>query len=391
MLEGLEQSAENLRDLSYEVFQVEFKKGYKMKNIIRKFQLIINCNSEEGIFMNAGGSFNGTVVIDLVKTVKIRSIMIGRSVSVHSSEMAFDNTRIGKQIYVESVKTLFGDEDCLKSFLHSSGEQIYEFQVPDHLPKESASSESATRLSWTNLKAVLVDDKGRTIFSDVFIQNLSSESEHAQNANFLANYKGLETNEKHPNRIHSPLVNASSGRKNQALNETYSNGRLIEDTRERLMFNVNYENEVHKFTRTRSGLDIQCKLKKNFYKMDESVTFIVQCENNTKKGYKQISASLTERVPESAQRFRRPSLSKGHRRARQLVTASIIGPPVGPKELVVWEGLLTPIISNASDESWYTLRIEVDTKFLKKEQIEIPVIIMDDPRTPTTNEAATKL
>ena len=274
--------------------------------------------------------------------------MVGWSTRCNSKEVLQEKTRIGKQVYVEKVQFLIGETDSKECHHMEAKEHIYQFEIPNHEVREvEKSSDTVAQLSWHNLKAALVDKNEEVCYADVIALDSSGVT---SGSNDVQSVDDTDTNELIDN---SPKLDSTShGYQDRSKHIHKSSGND----------GVNFKQR---------DLDIQCLLRKPCFAFEEIVSFTVQCRNNARKGYKNLTAKLVERYEK-----------RGKNQRKSKVVASVVGPAVAPKEIVLWEGQLIPLNIARDSGCWYTLKVELRSKFSTKFIIRIPVVITDNPLTP---------
>ena len=355
----------------------------KTKNI-SYFRLNIFVDDEGEGYINVAKPVKGVVELGIARSKVIRMLMVGWSSTYHCQEVIQTKTRIGKQVYLESVKALVGEVETDSTHLLENGSHVYEFEFTDHVNQVGETSKAKTRLSWHNFKAVMIDDKSNVHHADIVIRNYDNKLTE------ISNFDGQTTI---INNEQTHLVTKATVHKEKNANEVVG-----KDSRSDV--GMNKQNDAAK---KQNKLKLFYRLKKPFYRPDDAITFVVQCENNSKKGYKYLQASIIERRliektkgkdKENSDKFferernednaKRSDVSKEISRE----VASIVGPSVGPKEVVSWDSQLNPEINSETNECWYTLKIELKNKFMSKVVTQIPVVIMADPLTPSAVQSS---
>lgn len=349
-----------------------------MKNI-SYFRLNIFVDDVEEGYIDVTKPVKGVVELGIARSKVFRMLMVGWSSTYHCQEVIQSKTRIGKQVYLESVKALVGEVESDSTHLLESGSHIYEFEFTDHANQVEDTSKSKTRLSWHNFKAVMIDDKSNVHHADIVIRNYDNK---------LTDISDFEGQTNIINNENAQLVTKATVRKEKNANEVVCKG-----PRSDVVMNKQNDSEEKQ-----NKLKLFYRLKKPFYRPGDAVTFVVQCENNSKKGYKYLQASILERrlvektkgkYKERSEKFFERDVNEDNSKGSEVsketsrVVASIVGPSVGPKEVISWDSQLNPIINSETNDCWYTLKIELKNRFMSKVVTQIPVVIMADPRTPS--------
>ena len=304
--------------------------------------------TKDGAFPNVNSPIRGYLRLGLKRPMKIRYLMVGWSTRCNSKEVLQEKTRIGKQVYVEKVQFLIGETDSKECHHMEAKEHIYQFEIPNHeIGEVEKSSDTVARLSWHNLKAALVDKNEEVTYADVIALDSSGIT---SGSNDMQNIDDTDTNE---------LIDISP--------KLDSTSHSCQD-RIKHIHKSHGSDGVHFKQR---DLDIQCLLRKPCFAFEEIVSFTVQCRNNGKKGYKNLTAMLVERYAR-----------RGGNQRKSKIVASVVGPAVAPKEMVLWEGQLIPLNIEKDSGCWYTLKVELRNKFSTKFIIRVPVVITDSPLTP---------
>ena len=434
------------------------------KSPIVRFDLIIRSADKNGM-LNTTGPVRGYVCLTTSRPYKLRSLLVGLTITHQSEEINEKKTRSGKQQYFEKACILFGNtrpEASEESHVLEGGDYRFNFEIELdeelHRPTNQA-KENATFL-WSNLKACLIDKKGRPRFANVkldkrttsmsssgqrdsvYIQQQSSTSEqtetfdkenekirisHDENRNGKTNKdsgvdfemssltqngqteevgevsRTVETEDlnneaneskaklkedllgqNHQNtQVATSILSKADNHKSETVNKegvTSRNDKFSENGEYCNSSSLDNDSREPRVILSKDK-DIVLKsfMQENFFSAGGTVSFSIQCENNSKKAFKMVHASLIEESNKTPTCWTfADSHNKGPSRR---VVAAVMGPPVNPKEIVVWESGVIPAIP-AKPQSWYTLKIELKTSVMSYLHMEIPVVIMNEPISP---------
>ena len=304
---------------------------------------------KDGIFPNVYSPVQGHLRLSLKKPLDIRYLMVGWSTKCNSQEVSQGRTRIGKQIYIEKVQYLIGGTDSKELHCMEAKEHIFQFEIQNHEMNDSDNlTNTIAKLSWHNFKAALVDKNEAVYYADIITFDNNST---ISGSNEIQSGDETDNNE---------LIDITS--------KAVPSGNLSGDVKKQ-NHHLNGNEGVNLKQR---DIDVQCLLHKPCFTFQEIVAFTVQCRNNSKKGFRHLTATLIER---------RTKKGKGRRSSR--VVASVVGPAVAPKEIVLWDGQLMPLNIESDTECWYKLKVELKNKFATKFIIRVPVVITESPLTPT--------
>eukprot|EP00795_Rhopilema_esculentum_P017269 gene17269-8833_t len=323
-----------------------------MKKGIQGFHLKVFAEESDRLFIDPKRPVKGAVRLKLIRDLTIHSLMIGWSTTYHCQELVQSKTRIGKQFYIETIHSLIGEIESSKLDSLKAGDHIFEFKIPSQahqFEKNENVSNSTTLLSWHNLKAALVDKQGVIWYADVVICDHNKDPSNELTANIASENINLIDRSVSPggNEKSCPVHHGGSSE--------------------------SWEPPISQKDMMNRNLDLQCRLFCPYYKQGEAVTFTVQCRNSSNKGYRHLCAVLVERS----------SADEKNQHGKSKVISSITGPSVAPKEIVIWNSQLpSPAPSEESAGRWYTLKVELKSRFSTKKTYRVPVVIMDHPLTP---------
>ena len=306
--------------------------------------------AEDGIFPNVYSPVRGCLKLSLKKPLDIRYLMVGWSTKCNSQEVTQGKTRVGKQIYIEKVQYLVGGTDSKKLHYMEAKEHVFQFEIQNHEMNDSEELQNTiAKFSWHNFKAALVDENEAVYYADIIAFDDNSP---VSGSNEIQSGDEADTNE---------LIDINS----KAVPSGNLSSRAVKKQSHHFNGNegINYKQR---------DIDVQCLLHKPCFTFQEIIAFTIQCRNNSKKGFRHLTATLIER---------RTKKEKGRRSSK--VVASIVGPAVAPKEIVIWDGQLMPLNIESDTECWYKLKVELKNKFSTKFIIRVPVVITDSPLTPT--------
>ena len=305
--------------------------------------------ANDGIFPNVNSPVQGYVRLCLKKPLEIQYLMVGWSTRCHSEEVIEGKTRIGKQIYIEKVQFLIGETDSKELHYMEAKEHVFQFEIPNHIMDDTDGTfHSTAKLSWHNLKVALVDKDEDVYYADIVGFEDTSPSCGST-------------------EMHSVGDADTRGLINMNPKLSSSENLYLDTSNQKHALNGN-EGVAFKY----GSLDVRCRLHKPCFAIQDIISFTVQCRNNAKRGFRQLSATLVKR-----------HTKKERNRGGSTTVASVVGPAVAPKEIVLWNGQLMPSHTERDSECWYTLKVVLKNKFSAKFIIRMPVVITDDPLTPT--------
>lgn len=295
-------------------------------------RFLLTLYTDDGLFLEVNQRIQGYVTFNLKKPLEIRHLMVGWSTRCNSEEVLEENTRMGKQVYVEKVQSLIGKIGSHEKHILEAKEHVFHFEIPNQeLQDTEVATPNATRLIWHNIKAAYVDKKDDIHYADVIITSKTGTGSNVK--------QECET---------SPKLMTNCRYLKSAFDENAVNGNTE--------------------MKGRTGnLNLHCMLDKSCYTFQDNVAFTVQCRNSSKNGFRHLTATLIQRSTTTK--------LKTHHKPR--IVASLVGPSVASKEVVSWNGQLIPFYFQKDSESWYTLKIELKNKFSTKLIVQIPVVITD--------------
>lgn len=307
-----------------------------------RFELTLFAN--DGVFLDVNQRIQGSLVLGLKKPLKIRYLMVGWSTRCNSEQVFQEKVRIGKQVYVEKVQCLMGEIEKSEVQCLEAKEHAFHFEIECH---EITGTEdtASTKLSSHNFKAALVDANGDMHCADIVVCPIPTDDLKSWQLAGETEKNRLFTLDVSP-KIATPDIHA-------VADECKLNGN--ERTKD-----------------SKRDVDLNCLLHKQFFTVQDIVSFTVQCRNNSKKGFRHLTATLIERSTKQAKKL-----------PKARIVASVTGPSVGPKELVSWNGHVAPLLLEKNSESWFSLKIELKGRFSAKLIVQVPVVITEDPLTPT--------
>ena len=299
------------------------------------------------VFLNVNQAIKGILTLSLKRALNIHYLMIGWSTRCNSEQVIEEKTRIGKQLYLEKVRFLVGEIDTNEVHFMEAKEHVYRFEIANHeLENVDGVSNVMTKLSWHNFKAALVDHNEDIYYADVII---SSNTACTSESNMKQVSEDADTN-----KLISLNITSNLATKDYCENASVS------------------DNGNEGCNDVKRNLDLHCALHKPCYAFQEAISFTVQCRNNTKNGYKHLTATLIERQTRQAKR-----------RRKSKVVASVVGPAVAPKEIILWDSQLVPLNIEKGSDCWYALKIELKKKFSTKLIVTLPIVIIENSLSPT--------